>query len=255
MYFNRHERQTHPDLPTSSSEEMTTENEQSEEETSEEDYKRNYHTARLTFGLFIMLFTDAVKEGDPRRLLHTIKIALLFLFTYGRVKYAYVVLLFLAKFYAILSPAMAFELIHNRFFNALGKIGGNIPLDLRMEHLNKLLKTALKQLGANVSESAAQRIARALTALEHLIANVDNDCLLASKSGYHSAKHLRETVLQITNDLTEEKVFDWQPGRKYQCFKKFKVDLLSKLDHREFFKWGRRLFKVWEPMYYTAQED
>ena len=60
------------------------------------------------------------------------------------------------------------------------KTGGNIPLDLRMKHLNNLLKTALKQLGASVSESAAQRIARALTALEHLIANVDNDCLLAS---------------------------------------------------------------------------
>ena len=137
-----------------------------------------------------MLFTNAVKEGDPRRLLHSIKIALLFLFTYGRVKYAHVVLFFLAKFYAILSPGMAFELIHNRFFNALGKTGVNIPLDLRMAHLNKLLKTALKQLGdrkfwctfvlANVSESAAQRITRALTALEHLIANVDNDCLLAS---------------------------------------------------------------------------
>ena len=167
-------------MPTSSSEEMITENEQSEEETSEEDYKRNYHTARLTFGLFIMLSTDAVKEGDPRRLLYSVKIALLFLFTYGRVKYAYVVLFFLAKFYAILSPGMAFELIHNRFFNALGKTGGNIPLDLRMEHLSKLLKTVLKQLGASVSQWAAQRITRALTALEHVIANVDNDCLFAS---------------------------------------------------------------------------
>ena len=55
---------------------------------------------------------------------------------------------------------MAFELIHNRFFNATGKAGDNIPLDLRMEHLNKLLKTALKQLGANVTEVGAQRIAR-----------------------------------------------------------------------------------------------
>ena len=87
-----------------------------------------------------------------------------------------------------------------------------------------------------------------MTALEHLIANVDSDCLLASKSGYHSAKHLRETVLQITKDLTDEKVFDLQPGGRYQCFKKFKVDFLSKLDHREFFKWGRCLFKVWEPI-------
>ena len=217
---------------------MTTESQQREEKTSEEDCKRNYHTARLTFGLLIMLLTDAVKEGDPRRLLQSIKIALLFLFTYGRVKYAYVVLLFLAKLHAILPTGMAFELIHNR-----------------MEHLNKLLKIALKQLGANVSEAAAQRIARALTGLERLISNVDGDCNLNNRSGHHSAKHLRETVLLVTQDLFNETVFDFQPGRSYQCFKKFKADLLQKLDHREFFKWGRRLFKVWEPMYYQPQEN
>ena len=58
------------------------------------------------------------------------KIALLFLYTYGRVKYAYVVLLFLAKLHAILPTGMAFELIHNRFFSATGKAGDNIPLHL-----------------------------------------------------------------------------------------------------------------------------
>ena len=237
-------------------EETTPENHQGEEKSSEEqDWKRNYHTARLTFGLLIMLLTDAVREGDPRRLLNSIKIALLFLYTYGRVKYAYVVLLFLAKLHAILPTGMAFELIHNRFFNATGKAGGNIPLDLRMEHLNKLLKTALKQLGANVTEVGAQRIARGLTGLERLIGNVDSDCNLNDKSGYHSARHLRESVLLITQDLFDEKVFDFQPGRSYQCFKKFKADLLHKLDHREFFKWGRRLFKVWEPMYYQLPDN
>lgn len=129
-----------------------------------------------------MLLTDAVKKGDPRRLLQSIKIALLFLFTYGRVKYAYLVLLFLAKLHAILPTGMAFEFIHNRFFNVTGKAGGNIPLDLRMEHLSKLLKIALKQLGANVSEAAAQRIAGVLTGLQLLISNVDRDCNLNKSS-------------------------------------------------------------------------
>ena len=136
------------------------------------------------------------------------------------------------------------------FFNVSGKAGGNIPLDLRMEHLNKLLKTALKQLGSNISEDAAQRIARALTGLERLISNVDTDCNLTGKRGYHNAKQLKETVIQITQDLLSEEAFDCKPGRKYQCFKNFKSDLL---DHREFFSWGRRLFKVWEAMYYEPE--
>jgi len=86
-----------------------------------------------------------------------------------------------------------------------------------MEHLNKLLKSALKQFGANVTEAGAQRIARGLTGLERLISNVDSDCNLNDKSGYHSARHLREPVLLITQDLFDEKVFDFQPGRSYQC--------------------------------------
>lgn len=148
---------------------------------------------------------------------------------------------------------MAFELIHNRFCNVSGKAGGNIPLNLRMEHLNKLLKTALKQLGSNISEDAAQKIAKALPGLERLISNVDSDCNVTGKRGYHNAKHLKETVLQITQDLLSEEAFDCKSGRKYQCFKKFKSDLLHKLDHREFFSWGRRLFKVWEAMYYQPE--
>lgn len=45
-----------------------------------------------------------------------------------------------------------------------------------MEHLNKLLKLALKQLGANVTETGAQRIAKSLEAVEDILVNVDRDC-------------------------------------------------------------------------------
>jgi len=31
---------------------------------SQEDYKLNYHSAKLTFGLVLFEFNDAVKEGD-----------------------------------------------------------------------------------------------------------------------------------------------------------------------------------------------
>ena len=66
-----------------------------------------------------------------------------------------------------------------------------------MEHLNKLLKTALKQLGSNISEDAAQRIAKALPGLERLISNVDSDCNVTGKRGYHNAKHLKELFFKL----------------------------------------------------------
>lgn len=147
-----------------------------ESESQEKDHKRNYHFARLAYGLLVLHLDDALREGDAGTLLDFLKVALQLLHCHHRVKYAYVVLLFLAKIYAILPKGIALEVLHNRVFNSLGKAGGNIPLDLRMEHLNKLLKLALKQLGVNVTETGAQRIAKSLEAVEDILVNVDRDC-------------------------------------------------------------------------------
>ena len=191
-----------------------------------------------------------MREGDAGRLLNFLKIALLLLHSHNRLKYAYVVLLFLAKIYATLPKGIALEVLLNRFFNSLAKAGENISLDLRMEHLNKLLKLALKELGANINEKGAQRIAKSLQAVENILVNVDNDCNLKPRSGYHRSQCLGETVTTITEDLCDEKVFDVQPGRAYPSFKKFKMNLLHSLDYREFYNWGSTLFKAWQSMCY-----
>ena len=46
-------------------------------ETSDEDHLYNYHSAKLVFGLLLMEFNDAIKEGDGERLLDVYKVALL----------------------------------------------------------------------------------------------------------------------------------------------------------------------------------
>ena len=62
-----------------------------------EDAVHNYHCAWMTFVLFMMFFSDSVKEGDSVSLLKFLKVALLILHSYGILKYAYVLLLFLTK--------------------------------------------------------------------------------------------------------------------------------------------------------------
>lgn len=214
-----------------------------------EDYVHNYHCARLTFGLLMMLFSDAVMEGDLASLLKFFKVALLLLHTYQRVKYAYVILLFLAKIYAILTEKLAFEVFQNRYYNNAGKAGRNVPLDLILEHLNKLLKLALKQLASNITEAAAQRIAKSLSTLGDVLSKIDLDCNLRPRSGYHSSKHLDETVISITKDLNDIKAFEIKPGRSYKSFKGFRKNLFHKLDYREYHDWASRLFDVWQTMY------
>ena len=244
----RHEREKHPNSDMPAADPFVSEEPETEDK---EDHKHNYHCARLAYGLLITHLDDSVKEGDAGRLLDFLKFALLLLHCHHRVKYAYVVLLFLAKIYAILPKGIALKVLLNRFFNNLGKVGGNIPLDLQMENLNELLKIALKQLGSNVSEKGAQRIAKSIQAIEESIVNVDKDCNRKSRSGYHSDKCLDETIITVTKDLHEEQVFTIQPGRHYSFFKKFDMNLLHKLDYREFFTWGSHLFKAWQTMYFN----
>lgn len=102
---NRHERDHHSE--NEQQEDSETVNEDSEDLVQDEHAAagfegkehgvHNYHRTRLTFGLLMMCFSDSVKEGDSGRFLKFLKVAGLILHSYGRVKYAYVVLLFLAK--------------------------------------------------------------------------------------------------------------------------------------------------------------
>jgi len=47
-------------------------------------------------------------------------------------------------------------------YNMHGTPGKNIPMDLYMEHLNRIAKEAIKGLGANKTPKAIQRIGMAL---------------------------------------------------------------------------------------------
>lgn len=52
---------------------------ESKESKDPQDYLFNYHQGKLTFGLLLLEFEDAVKKGDGNRLLNVYKFALLFL--------------------------------------------------------------------------------------------------------------------------------------------------------------------------------
>lgn len=246
----RHEKQKHPDMV------MTNEDEHNDapSEQSKEDNVYNYHKSKLTYGLFLRDFGDAIKEGDGLRLISLYKLALLIFSSHGHTKYAYVTLLLLVRIYAILSESEATSLICNRFCNTVGKIGRNIPLDLRLEHLNNLLKACLKALGANVNESSAQRVAAALNGIEMIIASVDSDCESSRASKVRGGKDPAESVNQIVSDLINGDVFSKHPDRDgYKGFATFDGNIIAKLDYAEFYHWIKDKLKVWRRIYSQAE--
>ena len=236
----RHERQVHPDLDLPSAE--------TEMETSPaEDFIYNYHRGKLAYGLVLFEFNDAIKEGDSDRLFDIYKMALLLYKVGGHYKYVYVVLLYLVKINAVLPAFSAHHLKWNRFCNKNGGKGKNISLDLRMEQLNKLLKTLWRSLGANLTESSAQRMASSLESLEMVMDSINKDCYFSEDVGHRSKGRPEEAVKQIVADLITNDAFNYQPGRQgYPSFSKFPSSLFHGLNYRELHKWMTGLLKDWE---------
>ena len=123
-----------------------------------EDYLFNYHRLKLSFGLILLEFTDSIREGDGDRLHDVYKFALLLFKANDKTKYSYAVLMYLCQIEWLLSEEDGHSLKWNRFFNKHGKVGRNISLDLRMEQLNKIVKSMWRSLGANLNEKSAAAI-------------------------------------------------------------------------------------------------
>ena len=75
-------------------------------------------------------------------------------------KYVLEALRLQAQVKALLSPHLAHHIVWDHYINTRGGIGRNIPYDLHNEHVNKLIKHIIANMGANLTEEALTRAAR-----------------------------------------------------------------------------------------------
>ena len=92
--------------------------------------------------------------------------------------------LFLVK--SPLAPRDSERFLWNRSVNTLGGKGKNIALDLGMEHSNRFLKEAIRNLGPNVTENAVSRIYHKEGATRTLSNTVDHEIHKVLRSGRHT---------------------------------------------------------------------
>lgn len=209
----------------------------------------NYHNARLQCGLLVLNMMDAIQEGDGSRLVRCFKMVLLFNYKFNHTKYAFILLLFFAKIYGLLSERAAYLLVHNRFVNKKGKKGSNIALDLHMEHLNLDVKKLLHAMGGKITQAAAQRCARSMTVVNKIMNGMYDECSKSHRGGYHGIKTSTETVNSITHDLMQGRVFTFTPGREgYPSFHNCKSNILD-IDYRDFFAWAKDHLRKWKGIY------
>ena len=207
------------------------------EQTTDDRY--NYATALLNFGMIVFNFDDAVKEGDVERILRCWQFMMQIFRAYKHTKCSFAALQLFFFSTCLLSERLSHLLKWNRTVNNNnGGKGQNISLDLRLEHLNNLLKEMLKYLGVNVTQKSAQRCSEAISAPEEILTNMDTELGIDQPSGHHTSANDDKDFLLLVKKIQERgDMFTFTPERKYQKISNFNRNILGELDFGQLNKW------------------
>ena len=207
---------------------------------SNQDDMYNYQCSLLEYGCIVLNFYDAISEGDGLRVVRCWKFMLPYLKHDGTSsrKYALEALYLLLQVYAILSPRDGHRLIWNRFHKPKFGLGGNIPLDLAMEHYNNFIKGVMRKLGPNATNrTALNRLTKALTCNKKLLDNFDSMCSIIRRSGRHVQRSKENDIKKVVGELMRNNALTNTPGRSYQAFKYFKSSLVADFDIHDMYLW------------------
>jgi hypothetical protein len=200
----------------------------------------NYQSSFLEVGMLLANFYDAISEGDGQRVVRCWKFILLYLVQDGASsrKYALEAFYLLCQINSTLSPRAAHRLIWNRFYKTKSCPGGNIPLDLALEHFNRLIKILIRNLGPNgLNKRAIDRYCDALAVNKSILDNFDTLCGVTRRSGKHYCRSVAADLQKIVKELLDQNALVFQEKRDLSHFQGFQDSLLSNSDLRSLFKW------------------
>ena len=204
------------------------------------DRVKEYASDVMSFGLLLMEFNDAIREGDGDRICRCWKFFMPIFKASKRKNYAIESFILLAQLNFLLTPRMAAQLKWSRTINIHGKPGKNIPCDLHMEHLNRLCKSSIAGLGSNVSDKAVLRIGKCLGEISKITESFDSENGVPPDSGEHARKSEQQDFDKIVGHLKEMEVFANISRRKHAAFPKFRANPTCALGQKKLKKWMKK---------------
>ena len=198
-----------------------------------------YNYARLLchYGSLVMEFRDAWAEGDGERILRCWKLFLPHFKANGRTKYSLAAFNLHVQTHALLSPNGAHQVTWQRFINANGGIGKNIPCDLFNEHVNKQVKHIIQNMGPNLIDTALHRAARSVSSLESICAFYDAHTGVPHSTSAHTTKSDVDDVKTVVKVVLNHNLLKPSPGRKHKAFPELHLDPLHNWDFEKTEKW------------------
>ena len=193
-----------------------------------EDKKLEYAIQIISLGCFYLEYSDAIREGDGIRVLRCWRYLLPIFWNSGRVNYSNEVLNMLFQHDYSLSPRHSHDLLYGRFINVHGRQGKNIPADLHMEHMDRVLKECIHDLGSNQMEQAITRVGKAMGAILPILDEYDEHNNISIPSGAHKPLNILKDQQKISMELSKHKILQYVPQRKHENFPNPRIVLHGK---------------------------
>lgn len=143
------------------------------------------------------------RAGDADRVLRCWRVFLLHFRASGRTKYALEALTLQFQLQS-LTPELASQLKLGRFVNTHGGYGRNIPCDLHCEHMVRLFKESVHNMGSNFSEKSSTKVVRSLTVLHNIASKFDSECNIHPDSTAHTELSRAEDVKLVVNTVLKK---------------------------------------------------
>lgn len=175
----------------------------------------DYARELLSYGLLYKCFADSIREGDGKRILCCWKFLMLIFKAAKRKNYAIEALNLLGQYHFFLSHRQREQLLWSRCVNTHGISGRNIPGDLYLEHLNRLCKSAVSDLGANKTPAAFERAGKCLGVLDKLSTEFDKSLGVSEVYSTHSLPNDAKDMRMILKELIASDVFTEKQNREY----------------------------------------
>jgi len=207
------------------------------------DQQKAYACELLSLGLIYSEYSDAIREGDGDRVFRCWKFLLILYKSSGKKNYACEAMAFLARYQFVLSPRLSHQLLWSRFINTHGKPGRNIPCDLHIEHLNRVLKNGVRNLGANKTEKAITRLGRCVDTIDRVLQSFDEEHQVTRSSSYHKAASIDKDLKLLVNELVPVEPFRVIKGRKLKRFN-FKSSLMNSVKRDVMTSWMKEKWQA-----------
>ena len=157
----------------------------------------------LSLCLIWYAFRDAVRQGDGDRIIRYWKLLAIIFRHQKHYNYSNEALNLIIQT-LLLSPRLVSEIKWSRTVNTRGGIGKNVPADLHMEHL---LKIMMSNLGSNILPKTTERATKALAVIDGVRTQFLKDIVFHDKN-YHSTPSSLKDISLMLQQLTTDRVFE-----------------------------------------------